>query len=306
MWKPFNASLVLLAALILGSGAAKAGPAVTPLVSTDWLEANLAADDLLVLDIRSEDEFVAAHIPGSHRTAYPGDWNTERDGIPSRIPLTEDLEAMLSAIGIGPEVSVVLVPAGTNSTEIGGATWIYWVLKYLGHDAVAILNGGWAAWEWDGRPTETGAAAPVAVRSFTAVPRPELLAETDYVAERLHSDTVVIDARPAPHYTGAIQSGLVTRPGHIPGALSLDNALFYDALFNQFKELVDLEAQLPEGLTDRTTEIISYCVAGHWGSINWFVLHELLGFENTRLYEGSMAAWSRREDLAVVVGPDPG
>ena len=306
MRKAINRAAVMLVALFLGAGAAHAGPAVTPLVSTEWLEANLLADDLLILDIRSADEFEAGHIPGPHRTAYPGAWNTERDGVPSRLPVITDLETMLSSMGVGPDVSVVLVPAGTNSTEIGGATWIYWVLKYLGHDAVAILNGGWAAWEWDGRAEENGAVAPPEPRTFTASPRPELLAETDYVAGRLHTQTVIIDARPAPHYTGAIQSGLVTRPGHIPGALSLDNALFYDALFNQFKAPEELEAQLPEGLTDRSTEIISYCVAGHWGSINWFVLHELLGFENTRLYEGSMAAWSRREDLPVVIGPDPG
>ena len=294
-----------VAALLLFASSAIAGPAVTPLVSSDWLEENLGDEDLIVLDLRSVDEFGAAHVPGSNQSPYPGAWSTERDGIPSRIPLTADLEVMLSGIGIGPDVTVVLVPAGTNSTEIGGATWIYWVLKYLGHDAVAILNGGWAAWEWDGRPTESGAVVEAEPRQFVAAPRPELLAETDYVAERLHSEVFIIDARPAPHYTGAIQSGLVTRPGHIPSAISLDNALFYDSLFNQFKELEELEAQLPEGLTDRTAEIISYCVAGHWGSINWFVLHELLGFENTRLYEGSMAAWSRTE-FPIVLGDEPG
>lgn len=305
MFVPMRVVGSAVAALLLTASSAFAGPAVTPLVSPGWLEENLGAEDLLILDLRSMDEFETAHVPGSNQTAYPGAWNTERDGIPSRIPLTADLEVMLSAIGIGPDVSVVLVPAGTNSTEIGGATWIYWVLKYLGHDGVAILNGGWTAWEWDGRPTESGAVAGAEPRQFVAAPRPELLAGTDYVADRLHSEVYIIDARPAPHYTGAIQSGLVTRPGHIPSAISLDNALFYDPLFNQFKELGELEAQLPAGFSDRSAEIISYCVAGHWGSINWFVLHELLGFENTRLYEGSMAAWSRTE-LPIAIGDDPG
>jgi thiosulfate/3-mercaptopyruvate sulfurtransferase len=304
-WKPFRSLAPALAVAMVLAGPAVAGPAVTPLVSTDWLEANLGAEDLVILDIRSESEFEGAHVPGAFHTAYPGTWNTERDGIPSRLPLTSDLEAKLSAMGIDSNVSVVLVPAGTGSTEIGGATWIYWVLKYLGHDAVAILNGGWAAWDWEGRETQTGAVEPAAAREFVASPRPELLAETDYVVAHLDSDTVIVDARPAPHYTGAIQSGLVTRAGHIPGAISLDNALFYDELFNQFKELAELEGQLPPELADRSIAIISYCVAGHWGSINWFVFHELLGFTDVRLYEGSMAAWSRREDLPVVLGAEP-
>ncbi|MHA1560167.1 MAG: sulfurtransferase [Alphaproteobacteria bacterium] len=305
MFDPMRLVGPAIAALLLTVGSAIAGPAVTPLVSPEWLEENLGAEDLLILDLRSVDEFDVAHVPGSNQTPYPGAWKTEREGIPSRIPLTADLEVMLSGIGIGANVAVVLVPAGTNSTEIGGATWIYWVLKYLGHDAVAILNGGWAAWERDDRATERGAVAGAEPRQFVAAPRPELLAETGYVADRLHSGTYIIDARPAPQYEGVAQSGLVTRPGHIPGAISLDNALFYDPLFNQFKEFQELETQLPAGLTDRSAEIISCCNAGHWGSISWFVLHELLGFENTRLYEGSMAAWSRTE-LPIVLGADPG
>ncbi|MHA1559238.1 MAG: sulfurtransferase [Alphaproteobacteria bacterium] len=296
---------LLLGGLLLASPAALAGPAVTPLVTTEWLEDNLDAADLLILDIRSLSEFELAQIPGSEHSAYPGNWNTERDGIPSRIPLTVDLEAYLSSIGIGPDISVVLVPAGSDSTEIGGATWIYWVLKYLGHDGVAILDGGWAAWDWDSRPTTSGPSGDPVPREFVASVRPELLAETADVAAELDGDTVIIDARPPGHYTGVMLSGLVTRAGHIPGAISLDNAKFYDSLFNRLKFTEELQAELPAGLEDRAVRIISYCVAGHWGSINWFVLHELLGFQDVRLYEGSMAAWSRDETLAVVLGPDP-
>ena len=123
---------LIVGAFALASSVAWAGPAVTPLVTTDWLEEHLGAEDLLILDIRSLSEFEQAQIPGSQHTAYPGDWNTERDGIPARIPLTADLEAYLSSIGIGPDVSVVVVPADTNSTEIGGATWIYWMLNISG------------------------------------------------------------------------------------------------------------------------------------------------------------------------------
>lgn len=292
-------------AVALLTSPAMAGPAVTPLVSTDWLEDNLGAEDLVILDIRSEDLFESAHIPGSQHTAYSGEWNTEREGIPARLPIVEDLEAMLSRIGIGPDVTVVVVPAGTNSTEIGGATWIYWVHKYLGHDAVAILDGGYAEWEWNGLPTESGPVPDPEPRTFVASVRPELLAETDYVAERMNSDVVIVDARPEAQYTGATQSGMVTRAGHIPSAISLNNARFYDELFNRFKAIEGLEAELPPELADRSVQVITYCVAGHWGSINWFVLHELLGFENARLYEGSMAAWSRDESLPITLGDQP-
>jgi thiosulfate/3-mercaptopyruvate sulfurtransferase len=300
---------LLVPALIIGlapiSAAGAAGPVVTPLVSTAWLEANIGADNLVVLDIRSASDFTAAHIPGSEQTDYPGAWRTTRDDVPWVLPVIADLEAYLSGIGIGNEVSVVVVPAGTGSTEIGGATWIYWVLKYLGHDEVAILDGGWNAWQGEARPTAAGPPERPEPRSFTAAPRSEILADTDYVAARLATDTVIVDARAPSQYAGTTMSSLVTRAGHIPGAISLDNALFYDAAANRLKLRDQLEAQLPLQLADRTVAVISYCNTGHWGSIDWFVLHELLGFADVRLYEGSMAAWSRRADLPLVTGPDP-
>jgi thiosulfate/3-mercaptopyruvate sulfurtransferase len=278
---------------------------VTPLVSTDWLEANLGAAGLVILDIRTAEDFAADHIPGSQQTDYPGAWRTTRDEVPWVLPEIADLEAYLSSIGIGDAVSVVVVPAGSGSTEIGGATWIYWVLKYLGHDAVSILDGGWNAWQGEASATETGPATAPEPQHFVAVPRPEILADTDYVAERLGTDTVIVDARAPSQYAGTTMSSLVTRAGHIPGAISLDNALFYDAAANRLKPLGQLEAQLPPQLADRAAAVISYCNTGHWGSIDWFVLHELLGFQDVRLYEGSMAAWSRRTDLPLIIGLDP-
>lgn len=296
---------VAVAAAVAATQPAAAGPEVTPLISTEWLEANLDEDGLVVLDIRGEATFADAHVPGALRTDYPGAWRTTRDDVPWVLPEIADLEAFLSGLGIGGDTSVVVVPAGTDATELGGVTWIYWVLKYLGHDAVAILDGGWNAWQGEGRPAESGPSPEPVAAAFVAAPRPEILATTDYVAERVGTDVVIVDARPPSQYDGRVMSSLVTRAGHIPGAISLDNALFYDAAAGRLKPREELEALLPPELADRSAAVISYCNTGHWSSIDWFVLSEILGFENVRLYEGSMAAWSRRADLPVVAGPDP-
>ena len=179
------------------------------------------------------------------------------------------------------------------------------MLKYLGHNSVAILDGGWAAWAAGGLPTETAPTNAHLGRRFVAAPRTEILASTNYVAERLFTEVVIIDARPPGQYEGTTQSGLVTRPGQIPGAISLDNALFYDTAADRLKPIDELTKQLPPKLSVFGTQIIVYCNTGHWSSINWFVLHELLGFDNTRLYEGSIAAWSRDLALSLITGPDP-
>lgn len=295
---------VLFGVVGLSSGA-NAGPALSPLVSAEWLAGNLDADDLVIIDYRPPSAFEQAHIPGAVQTDYPGRWRTTSNGVPWALPEISDLEAFLSSLGIGAETSVVVMPAGTDATELGGATWIYWVLKHLGHDAVAVLDGGWAAWSAEGRPIASGPAHTPEPAAFVADTRPEVLATTEYVARHLDSATVLVDARPPSQYAGETQSGLVTRAGHIPGAIDLDNALLFDASAGRLKTIDTLEPLLPDALGDRSVAIIAYCNTGHWSSILWFVLHEVLGFEDVRLYEGSMAAWSRNPDLPVTVGPDP-
>jgi thiosulfate/3-mercaptopyruvate sulfurtransferase len=115
---------------------------------------------------------------------------------------------------------------------------------------------------------------------------------------------VIVDARPPDQFTGDGKSGLVERAGHIPGAISLDNARLYDAAANRLKRIAELEAELPPELSDRSQKVIVYCNTGHWSSIGWFALHELLGFDNAVLYAGSMAAWAANDDLPVALGPE--
>lgn len=299
------AALAAILGASVGISSAFAGPQVTPLVSTEWLEENLGDDHLVIIDYRSASAFDASHVPGALRTDYPGNWRTTLDDIPWALPEIADLEAFLSGLGVGPDSSVVVVPGGSDATELGGATWIYWVLKYLGHEAVAILDGGWAAWSAEGRSTDSGPAVTPEPAIFSADTRPEILATTAYVADRLDTDTVLVDARPPSQYTGETQSGLVTRAGHIPGAINLDNALLFDASAGRLKSVDALEALLPDALADQAAEIIAYCNTGHWSSILWFALHEMLGFEDVRLYEGSMAAWSRDPGLPVTLGAAP-
>jgi len=297
--------VVAICSLMMLPNAAIAGPSVTPLVSTEWLSANLGAEDLVLLDYRSQRAFEASHIPGAVHTTYPGGWRATVDGVPWALPEVGALESLLSGLGVDADTSVIVIPEGSGSTELGGATWVYWVMNYLGHEAVGILDGGWNAWSGEGRALESGAGADVEPTTFVADPTPEILASTGFVRERLNGEAVIVDARPHAQYTGETQSELVTRAGHIPGAISLDNARFYDADAGGLKHIEALEAELPPELSDRSSEVISYCNTGHWSSVNWFVLHELLNFENARLYEGSMAAWTRDPDLSLVTGELP-
>jgi 3-mercaptopyruvate sulfurtransferase SseA len=106
----------------------------------------------------------------------------------------------------------------------------------------------------------------------------------------------LIDARPASFFLGKEKAPNAAAYGHIPGALSLDSASYYDDKTNRLKpkaELAALSAHVPAG------PAVSYCNTGHWAATDWFVLHELLGREDVRLYDGSMVEWTANPNRPV-------
>ncbi|WP_417684421.1 sulfurtransferase [Roseibium sp.] len=300
----------LFAAATLLATPVAAAPDVTPLVSTQWLAENIDSDEILVIDTRSKvaksgkEDYLKGHIPGAIWSEYPGYWRTERDGVAGVLPSVEKLEASLSELGLSEDKALIIVPAGSSSLEFGAAARIYWTLKYLGHDAVAILDGGHAAWVKEGRPLETGNVTPEG-DLFVADVREELVVSTGEVAETLGTDTLLLDGRPKAQFEGRQKHSEATRFGHIPGAVNFDQDQFYDKASNRLKDGATLASLLPASLKQDDTKVISYCNTGHWAATNWFVLTELLGKENVRLYDASMVGWSRAEDLPITATAEP-
>lgn len=301
--------LALVFCLFLGAVAsppratAAGALAPSPLVSVDWLAGHLGRSDLVVIDMRGAASFNASHIPGAINSVYPGAWRTERDGVPWVLPQVAALESYLSNLGVGNDKTVVFVPEGKDATELGDATWPYWVLKYLGHNAVSILDGGWNAWKADpARAVENGPSRPKPAE-FSAAVDPSILISTREVASKLGSRAALIDARPPSQYLGETKSGLAVRAGRIPGAVNIPSASLFDADAGRLKSRDALAAIAAPILPDPDQEIITYCNTGHWSSIDWFALHEVLGYSRVELYEESMAGWTRDASLPVETGP---
>jgi thiosulfate/3-mercaptopyruvate sulfurtransferase len=281
----------LLVVLALVAVACRAAAFELPghLVSTGWLAENIEQPDLVVIDVRDEADYATGHIPGTVNGAYPALWRQRNWQL---LP-TEELVANLSALGVGDDVAVVIVPAGGDATEFGNASFPHWVLRYLGHGNVAVLDGGFAGWlAAEPNRIDQAAVMPTAA-SFTAVADPSLRASTEEVAEALETGrAVLVDARSPAQFRGEAKSPLVARAGHIPGAINLSNEQLYDSTTHRLKPKDQLLALLPAALADPDTPIIVYCNTGHWSSIVWFALREVLGFTNVRLYDGSMQAWA--------------
>jgi thiosulfate/3-mercaptopyruvate sulfurtransferase len=284
------------AALSVALVAAAAAGSVEPLVSPQWLKSHLRDPAIVVLDIRSAidgggvEAYTKGHIPGALHSDYDkAGWRVTRNGVAFMLPTPAELEKLIGEAGIDEDSHVIVVPAGVHATDFGSAARVFWTLKVAGHPAVSILDGGFAAWKAASLPVESGKNPP-SPKIFTAKLDKRLLAELFEVEalEKAGGKTLV-DARPATFFAGKQKAPVAKAYGHIPGALNLDSATFYDPAANRLRpkqELAAIAAALPAG------PVITYCNTGHWAATDWFVLSAILGRSRVRLYDGSMAEWT--------------
>ncbi|MFH1805315.1 MAG: sulfurtransferase [Pseudomonadota bacterium] len=276
-----------------------------PLVDAAWLEGNLDHPSLVVVDVRDATKdanpYAVGHIPGAVWASYAQfGWRTKVGDVVGQLPPVEDISAKIGSLGIDNDTQVVIVPTGENSSDFGSATRVYWTFKVLGHDAVTILDGGQRAWGAANGEISTDAVTPETV-AFNANFRPELLADADDVAAAQANGVALIDARPKAQYLGQQTSPIVARAGAIPGAVNIEQSAFYDDQKGAFVAS-DVIAQLvgTAGVAPEADEI-AYCNTGHWASVAWFGLSEVMGNKNTRMYDGSMTEWAADASRDVVV-----
>ncbi len=291
------APLTVFASLILGLVFPARAETGQPLVSPQWLNDHRQDADLVMLDVRSaldgggEKAYLEAHIPGAVHTDYDkGGWRVMRNNVPFMLPSVPELDALIGDLGIDESNHVVVVPAGVSYTDFGAAARVYWTLKVVGLHNLSILDGGVAAWKAAGLPLANGNEAP-SPKIFNATVDQRLIAHASDVQRVLQSrNATLIDARPASFFSGKEKAPKIAAYGHIPGAVDVDSADFYDEQTNRLKPVEQLKAiakRIPNN-----EPAVSYCNTGHWAATDWFVLHELLGYQNVRLYDGSMGDWT--------------
>jgi thiosulfate/3-mercaptopyruvate sulfurtransferase len=304
-FNPFTALRRLGAAMLFSAAMAVsvAGAHAAPLVTPQWLNEHAAGTDLVVLDIRSAIDgggaqaYAAGHIPNSVHSDYDkAGWRVIRNNVPFMVPTVPELEKLIGDLGIDEDTHVVVVPAGVNVLDFGSAARTYWTLKYVGVKNVSILDGGVAAWRKAGLPLETGTKAP-SPKIFTATVDKSILAEAAEVeALEGKGGATLVDARPASFFLGKEKAPASKAYGHIPGALNIDSAEFYDAQNNKLKPKAELAAianTAPAG------PVVNYCNTGHWAATDWFVFHELLGRKDAKLYAGSMVEWTSNDSRPI-------
>ena len=215
------------------------------------------------------------------------------------LPPVEKLEAMLGALGIQRSDTLVITMTGFGAGEMATAARVYWTLKLLGHEQVAILNGGLSAFAGDKARATQLTAVPFQrpASSYKAEPNLSLLADADSTLAGVNKGEQMIDARSTAEYLGIHVSGEKERAGTLPKARNLpfdwltENGsamLLPTERLGTLMQAIGVDASAPQ---------VHFCHSGNRAALSWFVSYALLGNQQARLYDGSMLEWGIRPEL---------
>lgn len=305
--KDILASFVLVL-LVVGCGGSgpRSGAAVaeTPLalaslpdslVTAEWLAEHLDDPDLVVLDctvtvrqgetgmvvLNGRFEYEAGHIPTAGFADLMGALADPDKPYEYAVPTPEAFAAAMGALGVGDDTRVVLYDAGMSAW----AARVWWMLRWVGFDRAAVLDGGLAGWRAGDRPLSTEPATEP-VRVLTPRPRPGLIADRDEVFAAIGDETVrLIDVLPEAHYRGEMT--MYARPGHIPSAENVSVMALLDETghYRSKEELATLFGGDPGART------ITYCGGGIAASSTAFVMTRL-GYTDVAVYTASLQEWA--------------
>lgn len=266
------------------------------LVSAEWLSRHLHDPDLVVLDctvkiemtetggmqaVNGRASYDDGHIPGAGFADLMVDLSDTNKPIGYAVPTPEKFCQAMGRLGVGDDSRVVLY----DSSNSVWAARVWWMLRWVGFDNAALLDGGLKAWSGSDRSLSSDPASRPA-KELTAAVRPELIADRDEVLAAIDDDDVhLIDSLPEPIYQG--QMTVYARAGHIKSALNIPVMNLFDQS-GRFKSLEELAALHPE---DRSARYITYCGGGIAASGGAFVMARL-GFTNIAVYTASLQEWA--------------
>ena len=283
------------------------------IISTEALAAHLGQPNLRIYDCTTYNNppppgveepyiplpglatFREAHIPGADFLDLQGEFSDKSQRHWFMMPKdVSQLEAAFARHGIGEGTRVVLY----SIASMMWSTRLWWMLRSLGFDDVAVLDGGLDKWKAEGRATESGDAKGYPAAHFKARPRGGLFVDKhDTMAAIGASDTVTVNAL-GPQFHRGLEPSRYGRPGRVPGSVNISAASLVDPKTKGFITLDQARAIFEAGGAAKDKKIICYCGGGISATVDLFLMHQL-GYDNLALYDGSMGEWAKDPELPI-------
>src|ERR687884_89248 len=270
------------------------------LVETDWVQEHLNDDSIRIVEVDENPALYAeAHIPG----AIGFDWKKDlQDQVKRDFLGPQEFGQLFGSRGVSNDHTIVLYGDRNNWF----AAYTYWYFKYYGHDNVKLMNGPREKWISEGRPTSSDSPSYAPATFEARGPNEDIRAKRERMLDVVGApgDTRMVDVRSPQEFSGELiamagyeQEG-AQRGGHIPGAASVPwaQAVREDGMFKSADELRELYTSKGVLTGD---PIIAYCRIGERSAHTWFVLHELLGRDDVKNYDGSWTEWGNLVDVPI-------
>lgn len=270
-------------------------PKMDSLVTAQWLNEHINDPDLVILDttvivemdekgfrnLSGKDNFNKAHIPTAGFADLMGELSDMDSPYTQTIPTPQQFAEAMGKLGVGDDSKVVLY----STTFPSWPARVWWMLRWIGFDNVAVLDGGLGAWQMAGLPLSNESADRPA-KKLTINLRPEMVADRDEVFAAIEkTDVTLVDALPDAHYIGEMK--MYERTGHIPGAINKPD---FNQLTEtgQYRPLDELDMLYDHEKENRS---ITYCGGGISASSVAFTMHRL-GYKDVAVYMGSLQEWA--------------
>lgn len=263
------------------------------LVESSWLLEHSNDPGVRILDVRKITDYKKGHIPNAIHLDR-AEISAVVKGVRGMLAPIEVVEGVLGKKGINNQSKVIIYDYSTGP----GAARVFWMLDYIGHKNMALLNGGWTKWVRDGREVTQKIPEPM-TGLYKASPEAQKLATGSWILENLKNHKIaILDVRSHDEFTG--KEARSSRGGHIPGAIHLE---WKKNLTEQgtIKRAIDLRNMFYKAQIKKGKEIVVQCQTGVRAAQSYFVLR-LLGYDQVRLYDGSWEEWSNNKRYPVEIG----
>lgn len=289
--KHLYASLAFFLCLILGHAQAAT---YQPLIEASELGQALKAQaELQIIDIRSPEDYAAGHIPNAVSAPYE-QWRGPADN-PGQLADNAEFQTLVRHLGLTEQQPIVVYSSGADETDFGAAARVYWTLKYLGLTELSVLNGGFQQWQLAQLTISTD-VTDVQASQLTVQSNPKLVILKDELLEKItqqNNNYQLLDARPPLFYQGKVKAPMSSVGGTIATAQNTPFQQWFNSNDTRIRPVADIKELVRTQGLDQAQETVSFCNTGHWAATNWFVLSELAGLKDVRLYPASLAEWTQ-------------